>query len=880
MEGELVKGDTLKENNMSLLTTNKNGKDSVPIESNTNSTSTSISNSTGNNTSINTNSIEDSGEKAAFVADILTRRHSTVNQSFPSTIKFDDENESSDNGVTTVSGAKGSDLSSSALGIKTSGSSLARKTRQNELFYVEKADLDSMKYTNSYQQSEQDGQLAGNDSSYLSAVADGSGTVASGASALQGNEHGINASTNTTSLSSPHMIPISLVRKSESSSTVSQASNITSESRDMLQRVLRSHFLFKGTSKENLRKIANAMGRFSVSPNCEIIHEGDPGDNLYVLESGELVVTQSNTPNHVDILRGNRVFGELALIYDYPRAATVAAGETGAVTWYLSKQQFRHLSTQFMNENIQKRITTLRSIPVFANLTDAQLHRVGAVMQEERFKPGQVICTQGERLVPGVNDKFYTIVQGSVQVNVNAPPPFSPRHIHAESRSQRNSGPLLANENEPLAKKSRFSGSSDVNSSPGMTKMIDPLPSQLVSGQFAVPTINSASRGKVPQQIITSQPPSISSSLPSIGGPPRSNSVQAMIDAKSQTQSQQNALKRYSSSPALYSNQDLINGELPAVGNSIISLDVLDEGDWFGEVALLRNEPRSANVIALGKIKRTNSSENIKFGENGDNGNSPLKGGKSRPSSEVEEESSDAPVDNDTVCYTLSRGAFEQILQTSASAQETIEKKKEVRNAGNNELILRHQRNEEAASITLLSLKKIAIIGEGGFSVVRMVIHEPTGDAYALKVMNKMDLLMRNQTEHVNNERKILKAVSHSFILSLIKTFQDDHKVYMLLELVQGGELFSRVLASRGVLQLNHVLFYSANILEGLSYLHRKRIAYRDLKLENLVVAADGYLKVSFFDIYSIIIICHFILIILSNRSLILGLQNRSQKAH
>ncbi len=845
-------GENSKGSEMSLSTTNKTPqeKDSIALDSHSSSSSCNSSE-------------ENKEEKAAFVADILTRRHSTVNQSFPSTIKFDDENESSDNGVTTVSGAKGSDLSSSALGIKTSGSSLARKTRQNELFYVEKADLDSMKYTNSYQQSEQDGQLAGNDSSYLSAVVDGSGTVASGASALQGNELGINASTNTTSLSSPHMIPISLVRKSESSSTVSQASSITSESRDMLQRVLRSHFLFKGTSKENLRKIANAMGRFSVSPNCEIIHEGDPGDNLYVLESGELVVTQSNTPNHVDILRGNRVFGELALIYDYPRAATVAAGETGAVTWYLSKQQFRHLSTQFMNENIQKRITTLRSIPVFANLTDAQLHRVGAVMQEERFKPGQVICTQGERLVPGVNDKFYTIVQGSVQVNVNAPPPFSPRHINAESRSQRNSGPLLANENEPLAKKSRFSGSSDVNSSPGMTKIVDPLLSQIADGQFAVPTINSASRGKVPQQIITSQSPLISSSSNS-STPTKAKSIPVITDIKDQAQ--QNALKRFASSSALNPNQDLINGELPAVGNSIISLDVLDEGDWFGEVALLRNEPRSANVIALGKIKRTNSSENIKFGENGDNGNSPLKGGKSRPSSEVEEESSGAPVDNDTVCYTLSRGAFEQILQTSASAQETIEKKKEVRNAGNNELILRHQRNEEAASITLSSLKKIAIIGEGGFSVVRMVIHEPTGDAYALKVMNKMDLLMRNQTEHVNNERKILKAVSHSFILSLIKTFQDDHKVYMLLELVQGGELFSRVLASRGGLPLNHVLFYSANILEGLSYLHRKRIAYRDLKLENLVVAADGYLKVSFFDIYNSIAICHIILIILAYR--------------
>ena len=91
-----------------------------------------------------------------------------------------------------------------------------------------------------------------------------------------------------------------------------------------------------------------------------VIAEGDRGDYLYLVESGQLNVTQRDAPNVVDVLREGRVFGELALIYDSPRAATVTALVEPTTLWMLSAIDFRRLATRFMNENLQRRISVLR----------------------------------------------------------------------------------------------------------------------------------------------------------------------------------------------------------------------------------------------------------------------------------------------------------------------------------------------------------------------------------------------------------------------------------------------------------------------------------------------------------------------------------------
>jgi serine/threonine protein kinase len=103
-----------------------------------------------------------------------------------------------------------------------------------------------------------------------------------------------------------------------------------------------------------------------------------------------------------------------------------------------------------------------------------------------------------------------------------------------------------------------------------------------------------------------------------------------------------------------------------------------------------------------------------------------------------------------------------------------------------------------------------------------------------MKMLKKIEVLRLKQVEHINSERAILAEIKFPFIVNLLCTFQDDHHVYMLLEYVVGGELFSH-LRKAGRFGNEMTRFYAAEITLAIEYMHSKNIIYRDLKPENLV---------------------------------------------
>jgi hypothetical protein len=145
-------------------------------------------------------------------------------------------------------------------------------------------------------------------------------------------------------------------------------------------------------------------------------------------------------------------------------------------------------------------------------------------------------------------------------------------------------------------------------------------------------------------------------------------------------------------------------------------------------------------------------------------------------------------------------------------------------------------------TITKDTLEMRRILGTGTFGQVWLTRHEITDTAYALKVQYKRDLVNNGQAKGVINEKNIMAIINHPFIMSIVNAHQDDACVYMVLDLLQGGELRSVMHTAKSpFLSEWRSRFYAAGILEGLSYMHRRSFVYRDLKGENVLLDSDGY---------------------------------------
>ncbi|XP_053313356.1 cAMP-dependent protein kinase catalytic subunit PRKX [Spea bombifrons] len=140
----------------------------------------------------------------------------------------------------------------------------------------------------------------------------------------------------------------------------------------------------------------------------------------------------------------------------------------------------------------------------------------------------------------------------------------------------------------------------------------------------------------------------------------------------------------------------------------------------------------------------------------------------------------------------------------------------------------------------------VATVGTGTFGRVHLVKEKTTKHYFALKVMSIPDVIRLKQEQHVHNEKAVLKEVNHPFLVRLFWTSHDDRFLYMLMEYVPGGELFS-YLRNMGRFNNSTGLFYSAEIICAIEYLHSKEIVYRDLKPENILLDKEGHIKLTDF---------------------------------
>lgn len=136
----------------------------------------------------------------------------------------------------------------------------------------------------------------------------------------------------------------------------------------------------------------------------------------------------------------------------------------------------------------------------------------------------------------------------------------------------------------------------------------------------------------------------------------------------------------------------------------------------------------------------------------------------------------------------------------------------------------------------------VTVIGRGACGKVLLVLKKDgadTGHLYAMKVLKKEWVMNKDLVTQTMAERRILQEANHPYIVQLKYAFQNQDKLYMVMEYYSGGSL-RQVLRRRGRFSIKRARFYLAEILLAIAHLHASNILYRDLKLENIVITADG----------------------------------------
>jgi serine/threonine-protein kinase Chk2 len=148
-------------------------------------------------------------------------------------------------------------------------------------------------------------------------------------------------------------------------------------------------------------------------------------------------------------------------------------------------------------------------------------------------------------------------------------------------------------------------------------------------------------------------------------------------------------------------------------------------------------------------------------------------------------------------------------------------------------------------------------LGEGNFAVVKLCVHKHTGQKFAIKIIDKkkFSLDSRKGQEALLGEVRILQQLKHPNIISIQDVFETSAHLYIVLELVTGGDLFDRVVAKKMYPEAEARLLFR-NLLEALRYLHEQGVAHRDLKPENILLASrddDVTIKVSDFGLSKVV---------------------------
>ncbi|KAM4720600.1 LOW QUALITY PROTEIN: serine/threonine-protein kinase N2 [Anableps anableps] len=156
----------------------------------------------------------------------------------------------------------------------------------------------------------------------------------------------------------------------------------------------------------------------------------------------------------------------------------------------------------------------------------------------------------------------------------------------------------------------------------------------------------------------------------------------------------------------------------------------------------------------------------------------------------------------------------------------------------------------QAEGLKLEDFQSVAVLGRGHFGKVLLAEYKKSGKMFAIKALKKGDILTRDEVDSLVCEKRIFEVINsarHPFLVNLHGCFQTAEHVCFVMAYSPGGDLMKHIHTS--IFSEKQTLFYSSCVLLGLEFLHQSKIVYRDLKLDNLLMDADGYVRIADFGL-------------------------------
>ena len=139
-------------------------------------------------------------------------------------------------------------------------------------------------------------------------------------------------------------------------------------------------------------------------------------------------------------------------------------------------------------------------------------------------------------------------------------------------------------------------------------------------------------------------------------------------------------------------------------------------------------------------------------------------------------------------------------------------------------------------------------IGEGTYGKVKSATHISTNETVAIKFIDKKRLVHEGDTQRIQREMKILSVLSHPNILKAFEIFEDEFYDYIVMEKPDNGDLFNYI-CKKGRLSMDESSLIFYQLINGISYLHKNKIAHRDMKPENILITEDLIIKIGDFGL-------------------------------